>query len=322
MINNQLPTDYQNFIALSRYARWKEDEQRRETWSETVARYFDYLTGHLLTKHNYKLADELRAELETAVLDQHIMPSMRALMTAGPALDRCHVGGYNCSYVPVDNPRAFDETMYILMCGTGVGFSVERHHIEKLPIVNEDMHVTDTVIKVGDSRPGWAKSLRELISLLYAGQIPLWDVSEVRPAGARLKTFGGRASGPAPLEELFEFIIEKFKGAKGRRLYPIECHDIMCKIGEVVVVGGVRRSALISHRWVHSCVNGYHCTRVSQVSVVSSTVSLHRSKQPRMVVEMRNKILDVTPVVKLYYVHISSVICLRLLYVKQTRNKH
>ena len=246
MISNHLPTDYQNFIALSRYARWKEDEQRRETWSETVARYFDYLTKHLKEKHKYNLADELRAELETAVLDQHIMPSMRALMTSGPALDRCHVGGYNCSYVPVDSPRAFDETMYILMCGTGVGFSVERHHIEKLPIVNEDMHQTDTIIKVGDSRPGWAKSLRELISLLYAGQIPQWDVSEVRPAGARLKTFGGRASGPAPLEELFEFIIDKFKGAKGRRLYPIECHDIMCKIGEVVVVGGVRRSALIS----------------------------------------------------------------------------
>ena len=167
-------------------------------------------------------------------------------MTAGPALDRCHVGGYNCSYVPVDNARAFDETMYILMCGTGVGFSVERHHIEKLPIVNEDMHQTDTVIKVGDSRPGWAKSLRELISLLYAGQIPKWDVSEVRAAGARLKTFGGRASGPAPLEELFEFIIDKFKDAAGRRLYPIECHDIACKTGEVVVVGGVRRSALIS----------------------------------------------------------------------------
>ena len=245
-MNNYLPTDYQNFIALSRYARWKEDEQRRETWVETVARYFDYMAKHLKDKHKYVLADELRGELEEAVLNQDIMPSMRALMTSGPALDRCHVGGYNCSYVPVDSPRAFDETMYILMCGTGVGFSVERHHIEKLPIVNEDMHRTDTVIKVGDSRPGWAKSLRELISLLYAGQIPEWDTSEVRPAGARLKTFGGRASGPAPLEELFEFIVDIFKAASGRRLYPIECHDIMCKIGEVVVVGGVRRSALIS----------------------------------------------------------------------------
>ena len=246
MISNQLPTDYQNFIALSRYARWKEDEQRRETWGETVTRYFDYMAGHLLSKHGYKLPDTLRGELEEAVLNQAIMPSMRALMTSGPALDRCHVGGYNCSYVPVDNPRAFDETMYILMCGTGVGFSVERHCIEKLPQVNEDFHQTDTVIKVGDSRPGWAKSLKELIAMLYSGQIPQFDVSEVRPAGARLKTFGGRASGPQPLIELFEFCIQKFKGAAGRRLYPIECHDIMCKIGEVVVVGGVRRSALIS----------------------------------------------------------------------------
>jgi len=245
-MSNYLPTDYQNFIALSRYARWKEDEQRRETWGETVARYFDYMTQHLKSKHKYVLSDELRGELEQAVLNQDIMPSMRALMTAGPALDRCHVGGYNCSYVPVDNPRAFDETMYILMCGTGVGFSVERHNIEKLPVVNEDMHLSDTVIKVGDSRPGWAKSLRELVFLLFSGQVPKWDTSEVRPAGARLKTFGGRASGPAPLEELFEFLVEKFKGAAGRRLFPIECHDIMCKIGEVVVVGGVRRSALIS----------------------------------------------------------------------------
>ena len=246
MISNQLPTDYQNFIALSRYARWKEDEQRRETWSETVSRYFNYMASHLSSNHGYKLPDSLRGELEEAVLSQAIMPSMRALMTSGPALDRCHVGGYNCSYVPVDSPRAFDETMYTLMCGTGVGFSVERHCIEKLPIGNEDFHHTDTVIKVGDSRPGWAKSLKELIAMLYTGQIPKWDVSEVRAAGERLKTFGGRASGPQPLVELFEFVVQKFKGAAGRRLYPIECHDIMCKIGEVVVVGGVRRSALIS----------------------------------------------------------------------------
>ena len=246
MKSNQLPTDYQNFIALSRYARWKEDEQRRETWSETVQRYFDYVSKHLSSTTGYKLPDTLRGELEEAVLNQSIMPSMRALMTAGPALDRCHVGGYNCSYVPVDSPRAFDESMYILMCGTGVGFSVERHCIEKLPMVSEEFHDTDTVIKVGDSRPGWAKSLKELIAMLYTGQVPKFDVSEVRPAGARLKTFGGRASGPQPLVELFEFCIQKFKGAAGRRLYPIECHDIMCKIGEVVVVGGVRRSALIS----------------------------------------------------------------------------
>ena len=246
MRSNQLPTDYQNFIALSRYARWKEEEQRRETWSETVCRYFDYMEQHLADKCDYKLSDKLRAELEEAVLNISVMPSMRALMTSGPALDRCHVGGYNCSYVPVDSPRAFDETMYILMCGTGVGFSVERHNIEKLPVVAEDFYKTDTLIKVGDSRPGWAKSLKELIAMLYAGQIPSWDVSEVRPAGARLKTFGGRASGPQPLVELFDFCVEKFKRAAGRRLFPIECHDIMCKIGEVVVVGGVRRSALIS----------------------------------------------------------------------------
>ena len=196
-MNNYLPTDYQTFIATSRYARWIEDEQRRETWAETVQRYFDYMENHLADKYSYAMSDELRAELEEAVLNQDIMPSMRALMTAGPALDRCHVGGYNCSYLPVDSPRAFDETMYILMCGTGVGFSVERNCVEKLPIVNEHFEESDTVIKVGDSRPGWAKSLRELISLLYAGQIPKWDTSEVRPAGARLKTFGGRASGPA-----------------------------------------------------------------------------------------------------------------------------
>ena len=175
------------------------------------------MSKHLSSTTGYNLPDTLRGELEQAVLNQSIMPSMRALMTAGPALDRCHVGGYNCSYVPVDSPRAFDETMYILMCGTGVGFSVERHHVEKLPIVNEDFHTTDTVIKVGDSRPGWAKSLKELIAMLYTGQVPKFDVSEVRPAGARLKTFGGRASGPQPLVELFEFCIEKFKGAAGRR---------------------------------------------------------------------------------------------------------
>jgi len=245
-MNNFLPTDYQNFIALSRYARWKEDEQRRETWTETVGRYFDYMSDHLKKKHSYSLDEGLRKQLEEAVLSLNIMPSMRALMTSGPALDRCHVGGYNCSYVPVDNPRAFDETMYILMCGTGVGFSVERSAVECLPFINESFHNTETIIKVGDSRPGWAKSLKELIAMLYTGQIPKFDVSEVRPAGARLKTFGGRASGPQPLIELFDFCIEKFKGAAGRRLYPIECHDIMCKIGEVVVVGGVRRSALIS----------------------------------------------------------------------------
>jgi len=245
-MNNTLPTDYQNFIALSRYARWKEDEQRRETWTETVDRYVDYISNHVKKKHNYEIGNSLKYELEEALVGLSVMPSMRALMTAGPALDRCHVAGYNCAYIPVDSPRAFDETMYVLMCGTGVGFSVERENVDKLPIVNEHFEKSDTVIKVADSRPGWARALRELIAMLYAGQIPQWDVSEVRPAGARLKTFGGRASGPKPLEELFEFCIEKFTQAKNRRLYPLECHDIMCKIGEVVVVGGVRRSALIS----------------------------------------------------------------------------
>ena len=245
-MQNYLPTDYQNFIALSRYARWREDDQRRETWAETVDRYMDYMTNHLKTKYNYDLTYALNEKLFDAITSLGVMPSMRALMTAGVALDRCHVAGYNCSYIPVDSPRSFDECMYILMCGTGVGFSVERENVDKLPVVNEHFEKSSTVIKVGDSRPGWSRALRELISLLYAGQIPTWDVSEVRPAGARLKTFGGRASGPAPLIDLFKFCIQKFEGAKGRRLFPIECHDIMCKIGEVVVVGGVRRSALIS----------------------------------------------------------------------------
>ena len=246
MIQNYLPTDYQNFIALSRYARWKDDEQRRENWGETVDRYFDYMTNHLNKNHAYTVTKALKEKLTEQIMNLGVMPSMRALMTSGPALDRCHVGGYNCSYIPVDSPRSFDECMYILMCGTGVGFSVERENVDKLPVVNEHFEDSTTVITVGDSRPGWAKALRELIAMLYVGQVPKWDVSQVRQAGARLKTFGGRASGPAPLEELFRFCIEKFKGAKGRRLYPIECHDLMCKIGEVVVVGGVRRSALIS----------------------------------------------------------------------------
>ena len=245
-MKNYLPTDYQNFIALSRYARWKEDEQRRETWIETVDRYFDYMEKHLMDNNSYTITKALKEKLSNAIMDLSVMPSMRALMTSGIALDRCHVAGYNCSYIPVDSPRSFDECMYILMCGTGVGFSVERENVDKLPVVNEHFEKSTTTIKVDDSRQGWAKALRELIAMLYVGQIPTWDVSKVRPAGARLKTFGGRASGPAPLEELFQFCIEKFTGAKGRRLFPIECHDVMCKIGEVVVVGGVRRSALIS----------------------------------------------------------------------------
>ena len=245
-MDNYLPTDYQKFIALSRYARWRDEDGRRETWAETVSRYTSFLTTHVKENHGYTIASKLGKEIQSAILALEVMPSMRAMMTAGKPLAKCNVGSYNCSYLPVDNPRSFDECMYILMCGTGVGFSVEQMYVSKLPVVNESMTQSDTIIKVGDSKEGWAKSLRELLAMLYAGQIPSWDMSGVREAGARLKTFGGRASGPDPLEELFLFCIEKFKGAVGRKLDPLECHDIMCKIGEVVVVGGVRRSALIS----------------------------------------------------------------------------
>ena len=245
-MNNSLPTPYQEFIHKSRYARWKEDQQRRENWGETVARYFDYMQEHLKNNHAYTLPSTLRNELENAVLGLEVMPSMRAMMTSGDALDRDNVCGYNCSYIPVDSPRSFDECMYILMCGTGVGFSVERENVDKLPTISDNFHDSDTVIKVGDSKPGWAKAYRELIALLYAGQVPQIDVSVVRPAGERLKIMGGRASGPQPLVELFNFTIETFKKARGRKLFPIECHDLMCKVGEIVVVGGVRRSALIS----------------------------------------------------------------------------
>ena len=245
-MNNMLPTPYQQFIHKSRYARWLDDEQRRENWDETVSRYTNYMRNQVRGKHQYEVSDTDMFDIEQAILSQDIMPSMRAMMTAGPALARDNICGYNCSYIPVDSPRSFDECMYILMCGTGVGFSVERENVEKLPIVSDTMNDTDTVIKVGDSKPGWAKSLRELIALLYAGQIPKWDLSAIRPSGARLKTMGGRASGPKPLNDLFTFTVKLFKKAKGRRLFPIECHDLMCKVGEVVVVGGVRRSALIS----------------------------------------------------------------------------
>lgn len=243
---SQLPTIYQQFIYKSRYSRWLEEENRREEWDETVARYFNFFDKHLLEKHKYKLDKELRKELETAVLNLEVLPSMRCLMTAGPALERCNVAGYNCSYLPINHPRAFDECLYVLMCGTGVGFSVEKQYIEELPVVNEHFEKSSTVIVVDDSKAGWAKGLRELIAMLYAGQIPSWDLSNLRPAGARLKTFGGRSSGPAPLNDLFDFVVQRFTSAKGRRLTSIECHDIVCKIGQVVVVGGVRRSALIS----------------------------------------------------------------------------
>jgi ribonucleoside-diphosphate reductase alpha chain len=237
---------YENFIALSRYARWIEDESRREKWSETVDRYFNYMLSNLSKKHNYTPDDKLVSELKDAVFNRNVMPSMRAVMTAGPALERDNVAGYNCSFLPVDSLRSFDEAMYILMCGTGVGFSVESTYVDKLPVVNEHFEKSDTIIVVEDSKAGWARALRELLALLWQGQIPAIDISKVRPAGARLKTFGGRASGPQPLVNLFDFCIKTVRNAAGRKLKPLEAHDIMCKIGEVVVVGGVRRSAMIS----------------------------------------------------------------------------
>lgn len=242
----QLPTDYQKFIHVSRYARWMESSGRRETWEETVIRYVDFIEANLKSKNDYTLPRSLRQEIQSAILNLEVMPSMRALMTAGPALERDNIAGYNCSYVPVNNPRAFDEILYVLMCGTGVGFSVERQFVNELPIVNEHFEQSSTKIIVDDSKAGWARALRELIAMLYAGQIPSWDVSKVRPAGARLKTFGGRASGPGPLEDLFRFAIRTFQNAAGRKLNSIECHDLVCKIADIVVVGGVRRSALIS----------------------------------------------------------------------------
>jgi len=245
-MSGTIQNPYENFIALSRYARWIEKENRRETWQETVDRYFDFILNHLNKDYGYVPDKKLVDELKLQVFNRNVMPSMRSVMTAGPALDRDHVAGYNCSFVPVDNPRSFDETMYILMCGTGVGFSVEYKYINKLPAVPDSLDKSSTVIVVEDSKQGWAKAYRELLSLLWAGQIPAIDVSKVRPSGARLKTMGGRSSGPQPLVNLFDFTIKVFKGAVGRQLKPIECHDIMCKIGEVVVVGGVRRSAMIS----------------------------------------------------------------------------
>jgi len=245
-MSRTIANPYENFIALSRYARWISEDNRRETWGETVDRYFGFMLNHLKENYNYIPDEKLVAELKNGVFERNVMPSMRSVMTSGVALERDNVAGYNCAFVPVDSPRTFDETMYILMCGTGVGFSVEYKYINKLPAVPESFEKSTTVITVEDSKQGWAKAYRELLALLWSGQIPAIDVSKVRPAGARLKTMGGRSSGPQPLINLFDFTIAKFKSATGRNLKPIECHDIMCKIGEVVVVGGVRRSAMIS----------------------------------------------------------------------------
>lgn len=235
----KLPTSYQTFIHQSRYARWSDEHQRRETWEETVSRYCNFFRDRFGDRFPYN-------RVHSAILNLEVMPSMRCLMTAGPALDRDEIAGYNCSYITINHPRAFDEIMYILMCGTGVGFSVEQQYIKELPEISEEFHDTGSTILVPDSKLGWASSFRELISLLYSGRLPKWDLSKLRPSGTPLKTFGGRSSGPAPLDSLFAFSCNLFKGAAGRRLTSLECHDLVCKIADIVVVGGVRRSALIS----------------------------------------------------------------------------
>jgi len=241
-----IPTDYQAFIHQSRYSRWLDEEGRRETWEETVTRLLYFYKTFLKDNHGYTIPEKLYTDLFVAIVTMEVMPSMRAMMTAGPALERNHIAAYNCSYLPVDSPRSFDECLYILMHGTGVGFSVERQFINQLPTIPDIFELSETCIIVQDSKEGWFRSFKELINLLYAGQQPRWDMSKVRPQGAKLKTFGGRASGPEPLNELFKFTSNMFKNARGRKLNSLECHDLMCKIADVVVVGGVRRSALIS----------------------------------------------------------------------------
>ena len=239
-------TPYQTYIAKSRYSRYLDDKGRREHWPETVKRYLDFMQDHLQKNHNYVIPASLYIKLNDAIVNLDVMPSMRSIMTSGEALERQNVAGYNCSYLPIDDPKAFDEAMYILLCGTGVGFSVEQKYVNRLPEIPEKLYESNTVVHVKDSKEGWAKALRQVLALLWAGEIPKWDVSAVRAAGTRLKTFGGRASGPEPLVDLFKYVVGKFKGAQGRKLFSIEAHDILCKIGEVVVVGGVRRSAMIS----------------------------------------------------------------------------
>lgn len=244
-MNTKLSSVYSEFIHLSRYAKFNDELGRRETWEETIDRYFSYMREHILEKHNVDISKDIEW-IKPMILDLQVLPSMRCLMTAGPALKRDAICGYNCAYLPIDNPRAFDETLVILMSGTGVGFSVEQDNVNKLPIVSEHFERSDTTIIVQDSKAGWGRALKELISLLYTGQIPTWDLSRLRPAGARLKVMGGRSSGPEPLNDLFNYAVNLFKTAKGRKLTPLECHDFVCKIAEIVVVGGVRRSALIS----------------------------------------------------------------------------
>jgi ribonucleoside-triphosphate reductase len=237
---------YEQFIYTSRYSRWIEEEKRRENWGETITRYVDFIKAQVKENLNYEIGDNLSTAIYDSIYNFKVMPSMRTLMTAGKAAARDNTSTFNCSYIVIDDIKSFDEAMYILLCGSGVGFSVERQYISKLPEIPERLFDSDTTIVVKDSKEGWAKAYRQLIALLYSGEIPKWDVSLVRPAGARLKTFGGRASGPGPLEDLFKFTISKFKSSVGKKLNSLDCHDILCKIGEVVVVGGVRRSAMIS----------------------------------------------------------------------------
>ena len=253
--NNYLPSLYQQFIHKSRYARWLWNENRRETWEETVARFIKFFDEHLLENNKYQITKEEKDLVEQAILSLQTMPSMRCLMTAGEALKRENVSGYNCSYIAIDSPRSFDEIVYILMNGTGVGFSVEQKYTDQLPMISDEFYDSDTTIVVSDSKLGWSKAVKEIIHLLYSGQVPKWDLSKLRPAGAPLKTFGGRASGPAPLNDLFVFLVNTFKKAAGRKLTTLECHDIVCKIAEIVVVGGVRRCLPKNQRI--QTLNGY-----------------------------------------------------------------
>ena len=286
-------SDYQNIIAVSRYARWLDEEGRRETWDETADRLLSFYQKFITEKHGVSISPEVYPELYTAIRTLNVMPSMRAMMTAGPALERNHIAAYNCAYLPIDNPRAFDECLYILMHGTGVGFSVERQYTNELPKIPDIFEESETTIIVQDSKEGWYKSYKELINLLYAGMVPQWDMSRVRPAGAKLKTFGGRASGPDPLHELFVFTVNAFRKAAGRKLCSIECHDIICKVADVVVVGGVRRSALIS------------------LSNLSDDRMRHAKSGSWWETEPHTLIMELTRVVKLFYAQSSFVISVR-----------
>jgi len=276
----ELPTQYQQYIHLSRYSRWDYEKKRRETWEDTVSRYFKFFRRHLKEKCGYTLDNKLESVLSNAILSLQIMPSMRCLMTAGEALEKENVAGYNCAYLPIDSPRSFDELLYVLMNGTGVGFSVEYKYTRLLPFVPDILHETDSLIVVRDSKLGWAKAFRELITLLYSGLIPKWDLSGVREAGAPLKTFGGRASGPEPLEDLFRFAVRTFKDATSTKLTTLQCHDLVCKTAEVVVVGGVRRSALLSlsdvgDEQMRTCKSGEWWGRQSQRSLANNSANYH-----------------------------------------------